>query len=80
MNLLKTLLSLIINRAGLKQYYLEIGAYLLRKGAGNKIGDPVKRHIGKKSKTFYLANLHYDFANNRINHTLTRKKPDEKAR
>lgn len=69
----------MINGAGPRQYYLEIGAYFLQKGAGMKIGDPIQRHLGKREKTFYLANLHYDFAHNRINHTLTRKKPDEKA-
>lgn len=74
MKLLKTLISLLANKAPLGQYYLEIGAFFLRKGAGVQIGDPIRRHIGKKTKTYYIANLHYDFGKNRINHTVSTKK------
>lgn len=77
--MIKKLISLMLNKAPLSQYYLELGTFFLKKGVGKKVGDPVKYKIGKKNKQHYIANLHYDFANNRINHTLTNKKPGEKS-
>lgn len=68
----------MINKAPRQQYYLEIGAHFLKKGVGKKIGDPIVVQEPKKAKTYYIANLFFDFGNNRVNHTLTNKKPIEK--
>lgn len=68
----------MLNKAPKRQYYLEIGSHLLKKGVGKQIGDPITIQEQKKAKTYYIANLFYDFGNNRINHTLTNKKPVEK--
>lgn len=78
--MIKKLINLMINKAPKRQYYLEIGTHFLKKGVGKKIGDPITVQEAKKTKTYYIANLFYDFANNRINHTLTNKKPCEKKR
>lgn len=77
MKLVLRIFSLIRHKAQKKQYYLEIGAYFLRKGVGMNIGDKYQHHKGKqrKPKTYYIANLHYDFANNRVNHTITTNAP-----
>lgn len=69
----------MVTRANGKRWCLEVGTYLLRKGVGYKIGDPIKHQYKGKWQTYYIANLHYDFGKNRINPTLTKKKPFEKA-
>lgn len=80
MKFIKIILNLMATRAGRKRWCLEVGSYLLKKGVGAQIGDPVQRWAKGKQKTYYVANLHYDFGHNRINHTLTNKKPQvEKA-
>jgi|GEM_PF-2550757 len=71
MKLFKTILGLMINKASKQQYYLEIGAHLLRKGAAHKIGDVVK---GKKLgdgrwRVKVITGMFFDFGQNRINHT-----------
>lgn len=76
--MIKKLINLMINKAPKQQYYLEIGAHFLKKGVGKQIGDPISVGKDNKSKTYYIANLHFDFANNRVNHTLTNKRPIEK--
>jgi hypothetical protein len=78
MKLLLRIFSLIKHKAPRSQYFLEIGAYFLRKGVGYKIGDPVKYRVGQKGgrmKQYYVANLFYDFGNNRVNHTITKNRP-----
>lgn len=79
MKFIKLILNLMITRANRKRWALELGSYLLRKGVGYKIGDPIKHRANRKTQTYYIANLHFDFAKNRVNHTLTKKKPIEKA-
>lgn len=76
--MIKLILNLIATRAPKSQWYLMIGAYLLKKGCNYKVGQPIVYQQTKKPKTYYIANLFYDFSNNRINHTLTNKKPVEK--
>lgn len=84
MNLLRMIFSLMKNRAKKEQYYLEIGAHFLKKGAVYKPGDPFL--LPRKSngitvkKKVWITNLYYDFANNKINHQFTTKNPDEKKR
>lgn len=76
--MIKLILNLITTKAPKAQWYLTFGSYFLRKGCNYKIGDPVILQPREKAKTHYIANLHFDFANNRINHTLTNKRPIEK--
>jgi len=76
--MLKVILNLMINRAPKYRWQLEIGKYLLKKGTGYKIGDPVVVQGRNKNQTYYIANLHFDFGKNRVNHTLTKNKPIEK--
>lgn len=77
MKLLKMIISLIRHRAKKQQYYLEIGAYFLKKGAGYKPGDPLllPRKINGVTvkKKVWIANLYYDFANNKITHQFSTK-------
>lgn len=76
--MIKLILNLLATKAPKAQWYLMIGAYLLKKGCNYKIGDPVSYSDTKRPKTYYIANLHFDFAKNRINHTLTTNRPVEK--
>lgn len=59
------------NRAGLKQWQMEIGSYLLKKGCGYEIGQIVRqRKIGHdRFRVKVVTGLFYDFSTNRINHT-----------
>ncbi|MDD3458815.1 MAG: hypothetical protein PHO74_05015 [Weeksellaceae bacterium] len=79
MKLLKMIFSLMKHRAKKEQYYLEIGAYFLKKGTGYKPGDPfllpVKRNGLTVKKKVYIANLFYDFGKNKITHHFTTKAP-----
>lgn len=67
------------HRAKKQQYYLEIGAHFLKKGAGYKPGDPfllpVKRNGLTVRKKVWISNLYYDFAKNKITHSFTSKNP-----
>lgn len=76
--MIKLILNLLATKAPKSQWYLMFGAYFLRKGCNYKIGDRIVYDDFKKPKTYYIANLHYDFAKNKINHTLTLNKPIEK--
>ena len=78
MKLFKIILNLMSNRASKDRWQLEIGTYLLIKGVGYKIGDPIVVQEKNKTRTYYIANLHFDFSKNQINHTLTKNKPVEK--
>lgn len=79
MSLIMMIFSLIKNKAKKEQYYLEIGAYFLKKGAVYQPGDPfllpVKKGGVSTKRKVWVANLYYDFANNKINHRFTNKPP-----
>lgn len=71
----KILLSLLLNKATSKDWQLQIGAYLLKKGCGFKVGQIIdEKKIGyKRYRVKVITNLFYDFNTNKINH-LTDKK------
>jgi hypothetical protein len=66
----KKLLNLFINFAPLKQWQMEIGSYLLRKGCGFEIGQIIReRKIGTDLyRVKVVTELFYDFKTNQINH------------
>lgn len=73
------IISLIRNGAKKEQYYLELGAWFLKKGVGYKPGDPFMLPLRKKGKPYkkqvWIANLYYDFRLNKITHTFTTQEP-----
>ena len=73
--LLKRIISLMANKAPLKQYYLEIGAHFLKKGCGFQVGQIIKeKHIGdKRYRVKVITNLFYDFNKNEVGHLAARK-------
>ncbi len=74
MSIIKRIWELIKSGAPRQQYYLEVGAYLIKKGAGYEIGDPAytTKHRGK-TRVHYVQNLYYDFKRNKITHQLSDK-------
>lgn len=84
MALLKKLLNLMVNKAPLSQYYLELGTHFLKKGSGVKVGQIFKEK--KLEHNLYrvsvVTGLYYDFNTNKVNHTSEKRimKIDEKAR
>lgn len=75
MNLFKKIISLMANGAGIRQYQLELGAYLLRKGCGYKIGQVVKEKELNRGlwRVKVITGLFYDFQENKVNHTAENK-------
>lgn len=69
--LLKRILSLMLNRAGFKQYCLEIGVYLLKKGVGYDIGQILQeKHLHEKTyRVKVVTGIFYSFKDNKITHT-----------
>ena len=67
----KKILSLLWRRAGLKQWQMELGALLLKKGCGFQIGQIVqeKRLERGKWRVKVVTGIFYDFNTNKINHT-----------
>lgn len=67
----KKILSLLWRRAGLKQWHMELGALLLKKGCGYQIGQVVqeKRLEPGKWRVKVITGIFYDFRENKINHT-----------
>lgn len=67
----KKILNLSIRFAPLKQWQMEIGAYLLKKGCGFEIGQIVqeKRLERGKWRVKVITGIFYDFRENKINHT-----------
>lgn len=75
--------SLYKHKAPKERYYLEIGTFLLRKGTGYQVGDPFDLPITKlgepSTRKVWIANLFFDFANNKITHQFTTKNPLKNA-
>lgn len=74
----------MVQKAPLSQYYLNIGAHFLKKGAGFQIGQIVKEkhlHDGLY-RVSVITGLFYNFQDNRVTHTAEKKilKVDEKKR
>ena len=73
----------MISKAPLKQYSLNIGSFLLRRGSGFYIGQIVKEKklYGNVYRVSVITGLFYDFKTNKVTHTAEKKimKVDEKA-
>jgi hypothetical protein len=84
MALLKIILSLMMNKAPLNQYYLNIGSHFLKKGAGFQVGQIVKeKHLyDGLYRVSVITGLFYNFQDNKVTHTAEKKimKVDEKKR
>ena len=84
MALLKLILSLMMNKAPINQYYLNIGSHLLKKGAGFHVGQIVKeKHLYDGIyRVSVITGLFYNFQDNKVTHTADKKimKVDEKKR
>jgi len=82
MTVFKIILNLMINKAPLKQYYLNIGSHLLKKGAGFKVGQIVKeKHLyDGVYRVSVITGLFYNFQENKVTHTADKRivKVDEK--
>lgn len=74
----------MINKAPLKQYYLNIGSHLLKKGSGFQVGQIVKeKHLyNGVYRVSVITGLFYNFQENKVTHTADKKimKVDEKKR
>lgn len=68
-----TIIGLSFCRASLPQWQLEIGRVFLIHGADLQVGQPVrfKNQRSKKIYNRWVANLHYDFKNNKVNTTYS---------
>lgn len=68
-------LNLIIHRADKKQWRLNIGSYLLRKGTGFRIGDIVetKKLTEDLVRAKVITGLFYDFKTNKVTHTCEKQ-------
>lgn len=84
MILLKMILNLMVNKAPLSQYYLNIGSHFLKKGAGFQVGQIVKeKHLYDGIyRVSVITGLFYNFQDNKVTHTAEKKilKVDEKNR
>lgn len=68
--MLKRILQLALNRATLKQYYLEIGAYFLKKGCNVEIGQvlKIKEYKPGVQQVKVVTEMYYSFHDNKITH------------
>lgn len=73
--MLKKLIALARHRAPLKQYYLEIGAHLLKKGCDIEIGQivNVKNIKPGTQRVTVITEMYYGFHNNRISHRTEKR-------
>ena len=71
----KLIISLITNRATTKEWQLQIGAHLLKKGCGFQIGQIIKekRIYNQRYRVKVITGLFYDFKTNKITHTAENK-------
>jgi hypothetical protein len=71
----KLIISLLANRASIKEWQLQIGAHLLKKGCGFYIGQIIKEKklYGKCYRVKVVTGLFYDFNTNQITHTAANK-------
>lgn len=76
----KIILNLLLNRASVREWQLQLGAHLLKKGCGYKVGQIIReKHIGnKRYRVKVITNLLYDFNENKINHTTANNILDSK--
>lgn len=69
--LLKRLIGLMSNKAPLKQYWLEVGVYFLKKGVSYEIGQIIQeKHLRDNMfRVKIITGLFYDFRSNKVTHT-----------
>lgn len=69
--LLQRIIGLMAQKAPLRQYWLEIGVYFLKKGCRYKVGQIIQeKHLHDKTyRVKVITGLFYDFGENKINHT-----------
>lgn len=75
MALIKRLIGLAKQKAPLNQYYLEIGAHFLKKGATHKVGEVIsrKRTLTKdRVQVKVVTDMFFSFKDNRISQTTTK--------
>jgi len=80
----KIILNLIWNRANKKQWQLELGAHLLKKGAGVQLDEVLyekKRNYTRNNrvKVKVVTDIFYDFRTNRIVPTTANRNVDASA-
>ena len=65
----------MLNKAPRKQYYLQIGALLLKKGCNVQIGQIVdsKNIDHERRRVKVITGLFYDFRTNKISHTSDKR-------
>ena len=84
MKLFKIIINLMINKAPLRQYQLNIGTYLLKKGTAVEVGSIVKekRLYDNTFRVTVVTGLFFDFQQNKVIHTASKRiiKTDEKKR
>lgn len=75
MSLFKKIISLMLNKATKKQYYLEIGSHFIKKGCNVQIGQIIdSKKIGnERRRVKVVTGLFYDFRTNKINHTTGKR-------
>lgn len=76
--MIKIFFKLLFGGAGIKQWQLEIGAHLLRKGCGYQIGQIVgEKKLDNSKKKIYrvqvVTELFFDFRTNKVNHRLEKR-------
>ncbi|WP_417366875.1 hypothetical protein [Flavobacterium beibuense] len=74
-SLFTRLVNLAVQKAPLKQYYLEIGVHFLKKGSQFELGQIIHaKPMGKnRYDTTVITGLFYNFKENRINHTTGKR-------
>lgn len=65
----------MVNKAPIQQYYLNIGAHFLKKGAGFQVGQIVKeKHLYNGIyRVSVITGLFYNFQDNKVTHTAEKK-------
>lgn len=82
----KRLLELLKGRAPLKQYYLELGTWMIRKGCQAQVGQIIRaKPVNTKKNTQeveVVTNIFYNFRYNKLSYNTEIKtlKKDEKGR
>lgn len=73
--LLKRIISLMANKAPLKQYYLEIGAHFLKKGCGFQVGQIIKEKQLHNNiyRVSVITGLFFNLQTNEITHTADKR-------
>lgn len=73
--LFKRIIGLMAQLAPWRQYQLEIGVYLLKKGTKFKVGQIIdEKKINENTyQVKFITGLFYDFRENKVNHTVEKR-------